>query len=325
MTNEEFLKLTTEDKINHILSLADYKKQQELLDFLKIKDKFEHIKVSGKVKTIKANPKSISCNTIGGQNSGGELYIDLELISDNPFQPRLQIEQSKLEELAKSIKKRGLLQPIVLNKSSENVYEIIAGHTRRDAVKFNGDTKVKAIIFSSYSIDDVNYKNIMLSNAIVENIHRNDLNPIETAISFTNALKEGIYKNQAELAVAISKQKIYVTKILSILKLQEVILEDLRKNKSTKDVQALYFLQRINDLEIQRNMYFSLIEQKINREDIIEYVKNMNNENVKIEVKPFVFKKNKIEIKSDFSKLTGKQKKELENELNGIIKKYIPS
>lgn len=321
MKNEQFLKLKTEDKIQHILSLSDYKQQQELLEYLKSKDKFEHIKVSGKVKTIKSNPKSVS-HLEDSQNSAGELHVDLEYISDNPFQPRLQIEQSKLEELAKSIKERGLLQPIVLNKSATNSYEIIAGHTRRDAVKLNGETKVKAIIFSSYSKDDPEYKNVMLSNAIVENIHRNDLDPIETAISFTNALEEGIYKNQAQLAESIGKQKIYVTKILSILKLENEILEDLRKNKSTKDIQALYFLQRIEDAQVQTNMYFNFISQKINREDITEYVKGLNSKEPKKLEQSFIFKKNKIEIKSDFSKLTDKSKKEFEKELEKLVVKY---
>lgn len=321
MKNEQFLKLKTEDKIQHILSLSDYKQQQELLEYLKSKDKFEHIKVSGKVKTIKSNPKSVS-HLEDSQNSAGELHVDLEYISDNPFQPRLQIEQSKLEELAKSIKERGLLQPIVLNKSATNSYEIIAGHTRRDAVKLNGETKVKAIIFSSYSKDDPEYKNVMLSNAIVENIHRNDLDPIETAISFTNALEEGIYKNQAQLAESIGKQKIYVTKILSILKLENEILEDLRKNKSTKDIQALYFLQRIEDAQVQTNMYFNFISQKINREDITEYVKGLNSKEPKKLEQSFIFKKNKIEIKSDFSKLTDKSKKEFEKELEKLVAKY---
>ncbi|MGB5792206.1 ParB/RepB/Spo0J family partition protein [Poseidonibacter sp.] len=323
MVKEKFLKLKTEDKVNHILSLADYKEQQDLLNFLKTKDKFEHIKVSGKVKTMKSNPKSNSPRE-EVQNNTGELYIDLKYISDNPFQPRLQIEQSKLAELAKSIKERGLLQPIVLNKSSDNIYEIIAGHTRKDAVKLNGETKIKAIIFSSYSKTDSEYKNTMLSNAIVENIHRNDLDPIETAISFKNALTEGIYKNQAQLATSIGKQKIYVTKILSILKLQDNILEDLRVNKSTKDIQALYFLQRIPDLEIQKNMYFSLISQKINREDIIEYVKNLNNKNLKkVDTNGFTFKKDKIEIKNDFSNLTEESKKELTKDIEKLIKKYL--
>lgn len=322
MSQTDFLKLGTDEKINYLLSLSDYKEQQDLLGILKTKDKFEHIRVSSKVKTVKANPKSIPCNTFE-EDRIGDLYVELSMISDNPFQPRLQIEQSKLEELAISIKERGLLQPIVLNKSSSNSYEIIAGHTRRDAVSFNGDTKIKAIVFSNLSIDDPSYKSLMLSNALVENIHRNDLDPIETAISFSNALQEGIYKNQAELAVAIGKQKIYVTKVLSILKLQEDILEDLRKNKSTKDIQALYFIQRIDDLDIQRNMYFNLINQKINREGIIEYVKNMNSvESIK-ETQAFTFKRNKLEIKRDFSKLDDKAKEKFGKELEQLIAKYI--
>lgn len=323
MTKENFLKLKTEEKVNHILSLSNYKEQQDLLNFLKSKDKFEHIKVSGKVKTIKSNPKSSSI-VEDKKQSTGSLYINLENISDNPFQPRLQIKQNKLEELAKSIKEKGLLQPIILNKSSDNTYEIIAGHTRKDAVILNGENKIKSIIFSNYSKTDPDYKNTMLSNAIVENIHRNDLDPIETAISFKNALQEGIYKNQAQLATSIGKQKIYVTKILSILKLQDAIMDDLRVNKSTKDIQALYFLQRIPDLNIQKDMYFSFISQKINREDITEYVKKLNDKNQNnSDSRKFVFKKNKIEIKADFSTLSEQLKKDFEKDLDKLIKNYI--
>jgi len=217
-----------------------------------------------------------------------------------------------------------LLQPLVLNRSAEDSYELIAGHTRRDALLFNGETEAKAIIFSNYSVDDDEYKNAMLSNAIVENIHRNDLDPIETAISFKNALEGKIYLNQAELAKAIGKQKIYITKILSILKLHEDILTDLRINKSTKDIQSLYFIQRILDVEKQKNIYFDFINQKMNRADIIEYVKSLNEKKIEKKVdSSFSYKKNKLEIKSDFSKLSTDKKIAFENELKEIIKKYI--
>ena len=147
--------------------------------------------------------------------------------------------------------------------------------------------------------------------------------PIETAISFTNSLNDGIYKNQAELAESIGKQKIYVTKVLSILKLQSDILEDLRVNKSTKDIYALYFLQRIDDPQIQKNFYFNLIDKKLNREDIINYVKKGNKDSDKVISRKYVFKKDKLEIKSDFSHLDEKSKKELEKEIEKLINKYI--
>lgn len=322
MKKEDFLKLNTGDKIKHILGLNDYKEQQELLGFLKTKDKFEHIKVSAKVKTIKSNPKSVQ--KIDNENSVGVSYIDIDKIKDNPYQPRLIVEQSKIEELALSIKERGLLQPLVLNQSSDNSYELIAGHTRRDALKYNGETKAKSIIFSKYSLNDENYKNSMLSNAIVENIHRNDLDMMETAISFKNALEEGIYSNQAELAKAIGKQKIYITKILSILKLHEDILSDLKSNKSIKDIQALYFIQRIPDPKIQVDIYFKLIRQEITREKIIEYVKNLKEKKVlATKESNFIYKKNKLEINKDFSKLSIKEKEEFERELSKFLEKYI--
>lgn len=321
MTKEEFLKVDDEAKIVHLLTL-DINDEKELLAFLKTKEKTTFFKISGKLKSRKSNLKSEKVShAILDVNS--VVFIDPKKIADNPYQPRFPLEQHKLEELASSLKK-GLLQPIVINQSSEDTFEVIAGHSRRDATIFNKEVKIKCIIYSKLSIDAPEYKPMMLRNAVVENIHRNDLDPIETAISFRNALDEGLYKNQAELASAIDKQKIYITKILSILKLCENVLNDLRLNKSIKDVQALYYIQKINDIEIQEKKYFELVDRKINREDIVNYVQSLSS-NSNISTKPKYLIKisdNKVTLNSDFSKLSKDKKSNLEKELEEVIKKY---
>jgi ParB family chromosome partitioning protein len=320
MTKEEFLKISDENKIVHLLTL-NLEEEKELLNFLKTKDKTSFFKISGKLKSRKSNSKSEKVlHEIPDKNQ--IVLLNTESLKDNPYQPRFPVSMSKIGELAASIKKDGLLQPILVNQSDENEYEIISGHTRRDAVVYNKEDKIKAIIYSKLSRNDKNYKSLMLSNALVENIQRNDLDPIELAISFKNALKEKVYANQAALATAIGKQKIYVTKILSILKLSDAILQDLKKNKSIKDIQALYFIQRINNKEIQEQKYFDLVKQKINREDIIEYVKNQNHD-IKAIVKSFSIKKNKIEISEDFSRLNKVEKEQLKQELEKVIQKFI--
>jgi len=321
MTKEEFLKLNDEAKIVHLLTL-DINDEKELLAFLKTKDKTTFFKISGKLKSRKSNLKSEKVShAILDVNS--VVFIDPKEIADNPYQPRFPLEQKKLEELAASLKK-GLLQPIVINQSSENTFEVIAGHSRRDATIFNKESKIKCIIYSKLSTDNQEYKPMMLRNAVVENIHRNDLDPIETAISFRNALDEGLYKNQTELASAIDKQKIYVTKILSILKLCENVLNDLRFNKSIKTVQALYYIQKINDVEIQEKKYFELVDRKINREDIVNYVQSLstNSNTVKKPKNLIKISNNKITLNNDFSKLSVDKKSELEKELEEVIKKY---
>jgi len=322
MTKEEFLKISDENKIVHLLTL-NLEEEKELLNFLKTKDKTSFFKISGKLKSRKSNSKSEKVlHEILDKNQ--IVLLDIKSLKDNPYQPRFPVSMSKIRELAASIKKDGLLQPILVNQSDKNEYEIILGHTRRDAVIYNKENKIKAIIYSKLSKNDKNYKSLMLSNALVENIQRNDLDPIELAISFKNALEEKVYANQASLATAIGKQKIYVTKILSILKLSGVILQDLKKNKSIKDIQALYFIQRINNKEIQEQKYFDLIKQKINREDIIEYVKNQNeNQAIKTIAKSFSIKKNKIEISEDFSKLNKVEKEQLKQELEKVIQKFV--
>jgi len=319
MIKDEFLKLNDEDKISHLLTL-NLDDEKNLLNFLKKKDKTSFFKISGKLKSRKSNKKSEKVlHEILDENR--VVLLNIKQLADNPYQPRFPIAISKIEELANSIKKDGLLQPILVNQSGVDEYEIILGHTRRDATVYNKEEKIKAIVYSKLSKDDPSYKTIMLSNAIVENIQRNDLDPIELAISFKNALDEKVYGNQAALALAIGKQKIYVTKILSILKLSDIILEDLKINKSIKDVQSLYFIQRIKDEDIQVQKYFDLVEQKINREDIIEYVKNIGTKKSQ-PVSIFKISKNKIEIKRDFSNLDKIKKESLEKEIEEVIKKY---
>jgi ParB/RepB/Spo0J family partition protein len=321
MTKEEFLKVDDEAKIEYLLTL-DINDQKELLAFLKTKQKTTFFKISGKLKSRKSNVKSEKVShAILDVNS--VVLIDPKKIDDNPYQPRFPLEQHKLEELAASLKK-GLLQPIVINQSSEDTFEVIAGHSRRDATIFNKEAKIKCIIYSKLSINAPEYKSMMLRNAVVENIHRNDLDPIETAISFKNALDEGLYKNQAELASAIDKQKIYVTKILSILKLCENVLNDLRLNKSIKDVQALYYIQKINDIKIQEKKYFELVDRKINRVDIVNYVQSLsiNSNTAKKQNKIIKISNNKVTLNSDFSKLSKDKKIELEKELEEVIKRY---
>lgn len=122
----------------------------------------------------------------------------------------------------------------------------------------------------------------------------------------------------------LDKQKIYVTKILSILKLCENVLNDLRLNKSIKDVQALYDIQKINDIKIQEKKYFELVDIKINRDDIVNYVQSLTtNSNISKKPKNLIkISDNKVTLNSDFSKLSKDKKSDLEKELEEVIKKY---
>lgn len=109
--------------------------------------------------------------------------IKTENISPNPYQPRLEFKQEELEELARSIKTNGLIQPIIVRESTVFGYELIAGERRLRASKMAGLTEIPAIIKNIS-----NQESMQL--AIVENLQRSDLNPIEEAKAYQQLLEK---------------------------------------------------------------------------------------------------------------------------------------
>ena len=152
--------------------------------------------------------------------SRGVEEIEINKIKPNPFQPRREFNESAIEELADSIKKYGLLQPVVLIKDKEG-YILVAGERRLRAVKLLGENVIKAIVVN-YSKDDLR------EYALIENIQREDLNPIEVAYSLQSLIDEHGYTHE-ELANVISKSRSYVTNLLRILNLPEFVHEKIKQ------------------------------------------------------------------------------------------------
>jgi len=254
--------------------------------------------------------------------------ISIKNIIDNPYQPRLQINNKELIELANSIKENGLLQPVSLNKIGKNKYEIIAGHRRVAAHKLLKISEISSIIVTELDRSDSEYKSKMAVNALIENIQRENLDVLETALSMQNLLNESIFKNKRDLAKVIGKGDAYITKILSILKLDDRIIKDLQDNKSIKDLESLYELQKIEDKEIQYNLYKQLIKGNYTRQELREY--NKKKKEAKTQTKathklPYTIKvtNNRIIIDTPIKPLEGLNKKMLEEELNSVLKKYF--
>lgn len=147
--------------------------------------------------------------------------IDISLIKPNPEQPRINFKKEELEELAESIKKNGLLQPVVVRKSGEN-YQIIAGERRYQACKLVGLQKIPVRIMDAN--DD---EAIIL--ALVENVQRSDLNPIEEAYGYRRMMERG-KMTQTQVAQAVSKGRSTIANALRLLELpedaQELLFED---------------------------------------------------------------------------------------------------
>ena len=159
-------------------------------------------------------------STIEGMIQSRELLIDE--ISPNRFQPRKYFDDDKLEELVKSISENGILQPVVVQKSV-NGYELVVGERRWRASKKAGLKKIPAVI---REVSDAQ----ALELAIIENIHRQDLNPIEEAEAYAR-LADNFALTQEMIAKKVGKSRTAVANILRLLKLPRSIKEDMISGK----------------------------------------------------------------------------------------------
>ena len=153
-------------------------------------------------------------NNIVEENEGNVTEVNIGDIRSNPYQPRKTFDIESLNELAKSIKEYGVVQPIIVKRSIKG-YELVAGERRTKAAKIAGLKKIPAII---KDFDDQE----MMEIALVENIQREDLNPIDEATSISNIIKLRGY-TQEEFANKFGKSRSYVTNILGLLKLPDEV------------------------------------------------------------------------------------------------------
>ncbi|HFU3800642.1 TPA: ParB/RepB/Spo0J family partition protein [Streptococcus suis] len=148
--------------------------------------------------------------------------IKISDIHPNPYQPRIHFDEKKLEELAQSIKENGLIQPIIVRKSSVIGYELLAGERRWRASQLAGMTEIPAIV-KELSDDDLLYQ------AIIENLQRSDLNPIEEATSYQKLISKGLTHD--EIAQIMGKSRPYISNLLRLLNLSEQTQEAVKTGK----------------------------------------------------------------------------------------------
>tara|TARA_Y100001978_G_C23660957_1_gene418631 strand:+ start:152 stop:985 length:834 start_codon:yes stop_codon:yes gene_type:complete len=147
-------------------------------------------------------------------------YIDINIISTNPHQPRTNFSNSELKELAKSISEYGVIQPITVRKIKENKYQIISGERRFRACKLASINKIPVYIKETED-------NKMLELALIENIQRQDLDPIEIGISYQKLIDE-LKLTQEKLAEKIGKKRSTINHFLRLLNLHPIIQAGLR-------------------------------------------------------------------------------------------------
>ena len=159
------------------------------------------------------------------QDENGRLWVNPELLKPNPHQPRVEFDEEKLKELSDSIKENGVIQPVTIEDAKDGTFYIIAGERRTRASKLAGLTKIP-VQLSAYS------EQKKLEVALIENIQRADLNPVEEAKAYYKLMELGGLK-QEEVAQKVGKNRATVANAIRLLKLPEDIQNALISGKIT--------------------------------------------------------------------------------------------
>lgn len=231
------------------------------------------------------------------------LEISVDKIKPNPYQPRKYFDETAISELSASIKRHGLIQPIIVFKKDDE-YVLIAGERRLRAVKLLGNSTIKAIVA------DIESKNLR-ELALIENVQRQDLNPMELANSYKELIDE--YKiTQDDLSDIIKKSRSQITNTLRLLTLLDKTKEALSDNKiSQGHAKVLVGL----DKEKEEEVLNTIIGQKLSvrqTEDLVKKIKNGKKLGIKKEKLDlnFISEIKNLKTKlSNFGKISIKDKK----------------
>ena len=206
-------------------------------------------------------------------DDNGYSLIDINLIKSNESQPRKLFDDEKIMELAESIKSNGIIQPLILRKDKDE-YIIVAGERRWRAAKYIGIKEIPAVIM------DLTEKQI-LEISLIENIQRENLNPIEEAMAYKRLLEEFDLK-QDEVAERVSKSRTAVTNSMRLLKLservQQMIVDDMI---STGHARALLAL---DDEEQQYILANKIFDEKLSVRETEKLVKALKNPKKEVKV-----------------------------------------
>jgi len=204
-------------------------------------------------------------HVIGQDGKGSETIVKITMIEPNREQPRKNFDEDSLQELADSIKQFGLLQPILVQDRKDH-YEIIAGERRWRAAKLAGLKEVPVIIRNLTQQEIVEI-------SLIENIQREDLNPIEEAQAYRRLLNE-FHLKQDEVAEKVSKSRTAVTNSMRLLKLcdevQQMVIDEMI---STGHARAIL---SVEDPEQQYMLAQKIFDEKLSVRDVEKYVKNLN-------------------------------------------------
>jgi len=211
----------------------------------------------GKKETAKENKKE--------EKGAVETVVKITMVEPNRKQPRKNFDEDTLQELSDSIKQFGLIQPILVQNRNDH-YEIIAGERRWRAAKMAGLKEIPVII-RDYTDQEI------MEISLIENIQREDLNPIEEALAYKRLLEE-FHLKQDEVAERVSKSRAAVTNSIRLLKLsdevQQMVIDDMI---STGHARALL---AVEDPEEQYTLAQRIFDEKLSVREVEKLVKNLH-------------------------------------------------
>ena len=227
---------------------------------------------AGELEQLRAPVGYVNKEVVGAsepQDTADILRIPVDMIEPNPFQPRMSFDQDALQELAASIKTFGLIQPITVRKKTADRYQIISGERRFKACRLAGMDMVPAYI------RDANDQG-MLEMAIVENIQRENLDPIEVSMSYQRLIEE-CRLTQEQMADRVGKKRASVTNYLRLLKLPAKVQHDLKVGllsvghaKVLLGVEDQAIQEQLCDLVIKKGLSVRQLEEKIHELSVKE-------------------------------------------------------
>jgi len=225
--------------------------------------------------------------------------VEVEKLIVNPFQPRISMNLAALNELAASIENEGMLQPIIVSNDKKNLI-IVAGHRRVEAIKLLDKKYIDAIV-----LDNIEDEQLAIL-PLIENLQRENTDPIENAIAFKKLIDQKIVNNQIQLAELIGCSKSWLSKSLSILKLPPELISELTKDEY-KDITVMAAMNKLshdNIISVYNKIKF------LNRYEALEYIKNLSSKTTHKNTSNIVQTKNKVVV--NFKNLDDKKIKKID-------------
>ncbi len=270
-------------------------------------------------------PKKINKST--SQKKESVFWIEIDKIKTNPFQPRKEFNQKELKELADSIEKYGILQPLIVRKIEKDVpngqkveYQLIAGERRLRASKMIGLKEVPVIV------KEISKEN-ELPISLVENIQREDLNPLEKALAFKKLIEE-FHLTQKEVAKMVGKSRESIANTLRLLILPEEIQKGIQRGEiSEGHARALLSIPK----EKQIDVYKETIKKKLPVRELEQKAESKKEKKEILNLKKLqdeifqVFKINNFKIREKNNKIELTLSFNSEKELRNFLKEIKPS